>query len=67
MRTVRKDERLCFDCRSSHCTSKVSKEGMARPEQLGEPAFGHLAAAKELQRALDTSCFVSTLQAEGKS
>lgn len=40
---------------------------MARPGQLGELALGHLAAAKESQGALDTSCFASTLQAEGKS
>lgn len=41
--------------------------GTARPGQLGELALEHLAAARELQRALETSCFASTLQAEGKS
>lgn len=41
--------------------------GMARPGHLGELALEHLAAAKELQRALEIPCFASTPQAEGKS
>lgn len=60
----------CFDCRSSHCNSKVAKRcvvGMARPGQVRELTLEHLAAAEELQRALKTSYFASTLQAEGKS
>lgn len=51
-------------------TAKCPKRcvaGTARPGQLGELALEHLAAARELQRALETSCFASTLQAEGKS
>lgn len=46
---------------------RLGMAGMARPGQLEELALEHLAAAKELQRALDTSCFANTLQAEDKS
>ena len=60
----------CLDCKSSHCNSKVSKALRGRHGQVravGEMALEHLAAAKESQRALETSCFASTLKAEGKS
>lgn len=40
---------------------------MARPGRLGELALEQPAAAKGLQGALETSCFPSTLQEEGKS
>lgn len=51
-------------------TAKCPKHcvvGTAVPGQLAGLALEHPATAKGLQRALETSCFASTLQAEGKS
>lgn len=56
--------RPCCDGRSNHCNSEGSNT-----LRLGtaSPALEHLAAPKKRQRALETPCFASTLQAEGKS
>lgn len=52
---------------AASAAAQCPKHGVMGPAGLGSSELAPLAATEELQRALETSCFASTLQAEGKS